>query len=129
VVKAVGCSMLKLLVEQYQLIINDHETIHELSRFSKKGTSYEAEPGAHDDLAMALVLFAWMTDQQYFKELTDINTLEKLRDRSEEEMEQELVSFYHAQAHVEEEFTEYDDGVIDLYSNPSRMAEFAGLFS
>jgi hypothetical protein len=47
--------------------INDHDTIYELSRFSKKNASYEAEPGAHDDLVMALVLFAWMSNQQYFK--------------------------------------------------------------
>lgn len=127
VVKAVGCSMLKLLVEQYQLIINDHETIHELSRFSKKGTSYQAEPGAHDDLAMSLVIFAWMTDQQYFKELTDINTLQKLRDRSEEEMEQELFNFYYAQDGLDDEYT--DNNAIDLINNPMRMAEFRGLFS
>ena len=127
IVKAVGCSMLKLLVEQYQLIINDHETIHELSRFSKKGSSYQAEPGAHDDLAMSLVIFAWMTDQQYFKELTDINTLQKLRDRSEEEMEQELFDFYHAQEGLDDEYSDGD--AIDLINNPMRMAEFRGLFS
>jgi hypothetical protein len=127
IVKAVGCSMLKLLVEQYQLIINDHDTIHELSRFSKKGTSYQAEPGANDDLAMSLVLFAWMTDQQFFKELTDINTLQKLRDRSEEEMEHELFDFYHAQDGLDEEYS--DDNAIDLINNPMRMAEFRGLFS
>lgn len=92
-VKAIGCSMLKLLIEQYQLIINDHDTIWELSRFSRKGTSYEAEPGAHDDLVMCLVLFAWMSDQQYFKDLTNINTLMKLRDKTEEDIERDLVPF------------------------------------
>jgi Terminase large subunit, T4likevirus-type, N-terminal/Terminase RNaseH-like domain len=126
VVKAVGCSMLKLLIEQRQLIINDHETIYELSRFSRKGTSYEAETGAHDDLAMGLVLFAWMSDQQYFKELTNINTLEQLRDRSEEEIEQNLVSFYHAQDNLDAEYE--DTNIVDLSSSPSRISEFAGMF-
>ena len=92
-VKAIGCSMLKLLVEQHQLIINDHDTIWELSRFSRKGTSYEAETGAHDDLVMCLVLFAWMSDQQYFKDLTNINTLMKLRDKTDEDIERDLVPF------------------------------------
>lgn len=92
-VKAIGCSMLKLLVEQHQLTINDHDTIYELSRFSKKGHSYEAESGANDDLVMGLVLFAWMSDQQYFKDLTDINTLMKLREKSEDQMESELTPF------------------------------------
>ena len=92
-VKAIGCSMLKLLVEQHQLIVNDHNTIFELSRFSRKGNSYEAETGCNDDLAMGLVLFAWMSDQQYFKDLTDINTLLKLREKTEEDMENELTPF------------------------------------
>jgi len=92
-VKAIGCSMLKLLIEQRQLIINDHNTIFELSRFSKKGTSYEAEPGCNDDLVMGLVLFGWMSDQQYFKDLTNINTLQRLRDKTDEELENDLVPF------------------------------------
>jgi len=101
-VKAVGCSILKLLIEQDQLIIHDFDTIKELSTFSRKGTSYEAESGAHDDLVMCLVLFGWVSDQQYFKDLTDINTLRKLRQRSEEEMMEELLPF-----------GIYDDGMPD----------------
>lgn len=89
-VKAIGCSMLKLLIEQRQLIINDHQTIFELSRFSKKANSYEAESGCNDDLVMGLVLFAWATDQQYFKEITDISTLDKLRDLSDEQIDATL---------------------------------------
>ena len=93
VVKATGCSILKLLIEQNQLIINDYNTIHELSVFSKKGNSYEAEPGNNDDLSMCLVLFAWLTDQSYFKEYTDINTLMKLREKSEEEVTESMTPF------------------------------------
>ena len=92
-VKATGCALLKLLVEQKQLIINDFETIEELSRFSRKNNSYEAESGAHDDLVMGLVLFAWLSDQNFFKELTDINTISRLRERSQEEMERDLLPF------------------------------------
>lgn len=120
-VKNVGCSILKLLIEQRQLIINDHDTIHELSTFSKKNASYEAEPGNHDDLVMCLVLFAWLSDQQYFKELTDINTLMKLRDKTDEEIEADLLPF----GFIE---TGHDsDDVVDMTEkwNP----EFAGLFS
>jgi hypothetical protein len=98
--------MLKLLVEQHQLIINDHNTIYELSRFSKKGHSYEAEPGCNDDLVMGLVLFAWMSDQQYFKDLTDINTLLKLREKSEEDMENELTPFGFLDTGHDHDYTE-----------------------
>lgn len=92
-VKSVGCSLLKLLVEQNQLIINDFNTIKEFGTFSKHLNSYEAEPGNHDDLTMGLVLFAWMTEQQYFKEYTNINTLMKLRDRTEDDIMNDLTPF------------------------------------
>jgi hypothetical protein len=92
-VKAKGCSILKALVENYQLILNDHDTIEELSHFSKKGKSYEAEAGNYDDLTMTLVLFAWLTDQQFFKEMTDINTLQKLRATREEDVENSMIPF------------------------------------
>jgi hypothetical protein len=92
-VKNIGCSLLKLLIEQKQLLINDYDTIWELSRFSKKGASYEAEPGAHDDVVMGLVLFAWLSNQQFFKDLNDINTIARLRDRTEQEIEEDLLPF------------------------------------
>lgn len=92
-VKSIGCSILKLLIEQEQLIVNDFNTIQELSRFSKKGSSYEAESGSHDDLVMTLVLFAWLSDQNYFKDITDINTLMRLREKTEQQVEEDLLPF------------------------------------
>ena len=92
-VKAIGCSMLKLLVEQNQLLLHDYETIHELSTFSKKGASYEAETGCHDDLVMCLVLFGWLTEQKFFKDLTDINTILKLREKSIEDLNDDMLPF------------------------------------
>ena len=93
IVKSIGCSMMKLLIEQNQLLVNDFNTINELSTFSKKGKSYEAESGKHDDLVMCLVLFAWLSEQQYFKDYTNINTLMTLRDKTEDEIEQDLAPF------------------------------------
>jgi hypothetical protein len=90
-VKAIGCNMLKLMVEQDQLIVNDFFTINELSTFSRKGVSYEAESGAHDDLVMCLVLFSWLTDQTFFKDITDINTMMKLKQRNEEDLMESLM--------------------------------------
>ena len=102
-VKSIGCSIVKLLIEQNQLVIHDLETIRELSTFSKKAHSFEAEPGCHDDLVMGLVLFAWLTDQQYFKDFTDINTLMTLREKTDEDWENELTPFgYLADGHPED---------------------------
>lgn len=93
VIKSVGCTVLKLLIEQHQLIVKDWDTINELSTFSRKANSYEAEPGKHDDLVMGLVLFAWLTNQKYFKEMTDIDTLMSLKQKTEEEVEEGLIMF------------------------------------
>ena len=59
-VKRLGCSILKSLIEQQKLLIQDFDTISELSTFIAKGTSFEADDGRHDDLVMCLVLFAWI---------------------------------------------------------------------
>jgi hypothetical protein len=92
-VKALGCSMLKLLIEQRKLTVYDVETINELSSFVKKGKSYEAEPGKHDDLVMALVLFAWLTTDTFFKNINDLDVMHTLRDLSDEQIFDELVPF------------------------------------
>ncbi len=91
-VKAVGCSMAKLLIEQAKLEIVDHDTLEELTHFARKKDSYAADQG-HDDLAMGLVLFGWLSDQAYFKDMNDINTVQRLRDRTEEQIMAELAPF------------------------------------
>ena len=90
-VKSLGCNMIKMLIEQNQIIINDFDTINEFSTFSRKGQTYQAESGRHDDLVMGLVLFGWMSDQPFFKEITDINTVDKLKQRNENEMIESLL--------------------------------------
>lgn len=81
-VKKIGCSLLKILVEQNQLVINDYNTIAELTWFIKDKNTYNAEKGKNDDLVICLVLFAWISDQPYFKESIEISTLLKIREQS-----------------------------------------------
>jgi hypothetical protein len=71
--KRIGTSNLKSLIEGDKLIINDFDIISELSTFISKGKSFEAESGATDDLVMCLVIFSWLANQRYFKELTDVD--------------------------------------------------------
>lgn len=120
-VKGIGCTVLKLLIEQQQLIICDHETLEELSRFSKKGNSYEAEKGYHDDLVMPLVIFAWMTDQQYFKELTDINTLHQLRDQKDNEIENSLVGMGFAAFETGDDYSSFEETSYDYFGNETQV--------
>ena len=91
--KLSGCLLLKLLIEQRKLIIEDLETVNELLVFIKDKSSYKADKGKHDDLVMTLVLFAWMTDQEYFKELTNIDTMLSLAERNINQMESQLLPF------------------------------------
>jgi hypothetical protein len=77
-VKRLGTSILKNLIEGQKLIIQDFETISELSTFVSKGTSFEAGEGSHDDLVMCLVLFSWMTNQSFFADINNTNLREKL---------------------------------------------------
>ena len=67
-VKRIGCANLKTLIESNKLITWDYETISEFRSFIASRTSYEAEEGKNDDLVMTLVIFGWISNQQYFKE-------------------------------------------------------------
>ena len=71
--KKIGTSNMKSLIEGDKLLINDFDVIAELSTFISKGKSFEAESGATDDLVMCLVIFSWLANQRYFKELTDVD--------------------------------------------------------
>jgi hypothetical protein len=114
-VKSIGCSILKLLIEQQQLIVNDFDTIEELKHFSRKGASYEAESGWHDDMVMTLVLFAWLTDQNYFKDVTDINTLMTLRQLSDDQIEEDLLPFGFIMSGNEEKPVKFVDAQGDVW--------------
>ena len=88
-VKRLGCSIMKNLIEGQKVIIQDFELISELSTFISKGTSFEAEEGSHDDLVMCLVLFSWMTNQQFFSELTNTDVKAKMHQEQMRQIEEE----------------------------------------
>ncbi|NDG31296.1 terminase [bacterium] len=91
-VKRIGCQVFKTLVESDKLIINDYHTIQEISRFALRGKSYEAEDG-NDDLVMCHVLFAWMSTQPYFRELTNIDLRLKLYNDQQKMLEENILPF------------------------------------
>lgn len=93
-VKRIGCSMLKTLIESGRLEAMDRDIIAEFSTFveDNKGT-YSADEGYHDDLVMTLVLFAWLTTNTYFRELTDMNIRTSLFENQIRQIESELTPF------------------------------------
>jgi hypothetical protein len=88
-VKRLGCSIMKNIIEGQKIIIQDFDLIAELSTFISKGTSFEAEEGSHDDLVMCLVLFCWMTNQQFFSELTNTDVKAKMHQEQMRQIEEE----------------------------------------
>jgi hypothetical protein len=92
-VKKVGSLNLKALIEENKLLFNDYEIISELTTFISKHNSFEAEEGCNDDLAMCLVIYAWLVQQDYFKELTDQDVRKRLYEDQKNQIEQDMAPF------------------------------------
>ena len=89
-IKKLGCSNIKTLIESDKIIINDFNIIEEMSTFSRRETSWQAEDGCNDDLMMCLVIFGWLSNQEYFKELTDINIRNQMYVEQQNLIEQDM---------------------------------------
>jgi len=87
-------------VEGQKIFIQDFDVISELSTFIAKGGSFEAEEGSHDDLVMCLVLFSWMTNQQFFADMTNTNIKQKLHEDQLRQIEEEALPTFLA-GHVD----------------------------
>ena len=92
-VKKVGCLNLKTMIEENKLLLNDYEIIAELTTFIQKHNSFEAEEGCNDDLAMCLVIYAWLVAQDYFKELTDQDVRKRIYEEQKNQIEQDMAPF------------------------------------
>ena len=92
-VKKVGALNLKTIIESDKLVFSDYEILSELTTFIQKHNSFEAEEGCNDDLAMCLVIYAWLVAQDYFKELTDQDVRKRLYDEQKNQIEQDMAPF------------------------------------
>ena len=93
-VKRIGCGNLKNLVESGKLVVRDNDIIKEFSTFVENGKgSYEADDGYNDDLVMCLVLFGWLANDSYFKDLTDTNLRRMMYDEEVRFIEDNLIPF------------------------------------
>jgi hypothetical protein len=92
-VKKVGSLNLKTMIEGDKVLINDYDIISELTTFISKSNSFEAEEGCNDDLAMCLVIYAWLVAQDYFKELTDQDVRKRLYEEQKNQIEQDMAPF------------------------------------
>ena len=92
-VKKVGSLNLKTMVEADKILFKDYDIISELTTFVSKSNSFEAEEGSNDDLAMCLVIYAWLVAQDYFKELTDQDVRKRLYEEQKNQIEQDMAPF------------------------------------
>jgi hypothetical protein len=92
-VKKVGSLNLKTMIEENKLLFHDLDIISELTTFISKNNSFEAEDGCNDDLAMCLVIYAWLVAQDYFKELTDQDIRKRLYEEQKNQIEQDMAPF------------------------------------
>jgi hypothetical protein len=114
-VKRLGCSILKNLIEQDKLILEDFEILTELMSFVSKAQTFGAEDGHTDDLVMTLVLFAWLTRQPYFKELTNLDTRIALFKNEIKQLEEDLAPFGFISTYDEDNLKTFSDGT-DVWS-------------
>ena len=92
-VKRQGCLALKSLVEETKFLIWDADCISELSTFVERSGTFASDEGYHDDLAMCMVLFAWLSTQMFFKDLTDVNIREGLYNSQTRMIQNDLTPF------------------------------------
>ena len=116
-VKKIGCSNLKQLIEADKLLVSDYDIISELTTFIQKKQSFEAEEGCNDDLAMCLVIFAWLVAQDYFKEMTDNDVRKRLYEEQKNQIDQDMAPF----GFIDDGLTDYD--AIDTEGNVWYIAE------
>jgi len=93
VTKRVGCSVLKSLIEEDKIFINDSNIMQELFSFIAKRNSYQAEEGHHDDLVMCLVMLGWLTTQSMFNEFIEGSFRENLYEDKIKQLEEEMTPF------------------------------------
>ena len=127
-VKKLGCSNLKTLLEDDKLLVCDYDIIAELTTFSQKGNSFEAEEGCNDDLAMCLVIFSWLVAQDYFKEMTDNDVRKRIYEEQKNQIDQDMAPFGFISDGIDEMTSFVDDSgdrwYTDEYGDRSYMWDY-----
>ncbi len=127
-VKKVGALNLKTMIESDKLTFCDYDILSELTTFIQKNNSFEAEDGCNDDLAMCLVIYAWLVNQDYFKELTDQDVRKRLYEEQKNQIEQDMAPFGFMDDGLSNESEVDADGdrwfTADEYGDKSYMWEY-----
>ena len=112
-IKRIGCANIKTLMESDKIAVNSFKIIEEISTFAKRGQSYQAEDGSNDDLMMCCVMFGWLSNQAYFKELTNTNARQQMYVDQQNLIEQDMAPF----GFLDDGINEHDDTTVDEYGD------------
>ena len=110
-VKKIGCANIKTIIESDKLIVNDFNIVEEMSTFTRVHNSFKAEEGCNDDLMTCLILFGWVSNQRYFKELTNVDVRSKLYEEQEKIIDQDMAPF----GFIDDGTPEEEQDTIDEY--------------
>jgi len=124
-VKRIGCNNLKTLIEGNKLIINDFDTISELTTFVATKSSFAAEPEANDDMVMGLVMFAWATTQKYFREIVAHDVRKQLQLENMNQFDEDVLPAPVIENGMEHEFM-IEGG--DVWEKADSMETYASFF-
>ena len=99
-----------------------------LTTFSQKANSFEAEEGCNDDLAMCLVIFSWLVAQEYFKEMTENDVRKRIYEEQKNQIDQDMAPFGFIEDGINGETTFVDDSgdrwYADEYGDRSYMWDY-----
>jgi hypothetical protein len=124
-VKRIGCSNLKTLIEGNKLLINDFDTISELTTFVAQKNSFGAESDANDDMVMGLVIFAWATTQKYFREIVNHDVRKQIQLENMNQIDEETLPAPIIEDGLEHEFM-VEGG--DVWEKADSGQTYAGFF-
>jgi len=127
--KKLGCSNLKALIEEKKLTFQDFNIVQELTTFISRNNTFAAEDGCNDDLAMCLVIFAWVVAQDFFREMTDNDVRKEIYNEKENQIEQDMAPFGFISTAVDDEeaFVDAQGDVwntVDEYGDMSYMWDY-----
>ena len=112
-IKKIGCANIKTLIESDKIQVNDFNIVEEMSTFVRRGQSWQAEEGNTDDLMMCLVIFGWLSNQPFFKEMTDTNARQMLYDEQQHLIEQDMAPF----GFVDDGIPDHEKVTVDEYGD------------
>jgi hypothetical protein len=122
-IKKIGCSNLKTIIEADKIVINDFNIIEEMSTFSRRHNSWMAEDGCNDDLMTCLIIFGWLSNQPYFKELSNSDVRSKLYEDQANIIEQDMAPFGFIDDGTPEEDKPFKDEYGEVWHPVTRRGE------